>query len=93
MSNTYKEIKRITGNNKGYAEAAMNVLTETCWWVESNPTDVIYLRSANNDWVAIPDAYTDEIGTESKPEFTTVLGKSVTLDCDKSYNYIAVEAE
>ena len=88
---TYKEIKRLTGNNKGFAAAALATLTETCWWVEEKPSDVIYLRTTDNDWVAIPDAYTDEIDTGSAPEFYTTRGKSVTLSIDSNYNWIAVE--
>lgn len=90
---TYKEIRKLAGNNKNYAAAAMNVLTETCWWVAEKPTDVIYLRTNDNDWVAIPDAYTDEIDSGSQIEFTTVNGKSVYLSADASGNYIALEAE
>ena len=56
------------------------------------PTDVIYLRNADNDWVAIPDAYSDEIGN-STPEFTTVSGKSVFLTDTGSSKYTAVVAE
>lgn len=88
---TYKEIKRLTGNNKNYAEAAMNVLIETSPWVAEQPTDVVYLRSNDNDWVAIPDAYTDEIGINDI-EFTTVSGKSVYLADSGTSNYIAREA-
>jgi hypothetical protein len=90
---TYNEIRKITSNNKAYAAAAMQTLTETCWWVSEQPTEVIYLRTRDNDWVAIPDAYSDEIGTGSEPEFTTVRGKSVILSADDSGNYIAIEAE
>ena len=86
---TYNEIKRITGNNKTYAAAALSVLTETCWWITGVESEgIVYLKTQSNDWVAIPDVYYDE-GTE----FTTVNGKSVVLTSDSDYNYIAVEAE
>lgn len=85
---TYKAIKRITGNNKSYAEAALSTLIATCWWIDgSEGSDIIYLRTTSNDWVAVHAAYEDE-GTE----FTTVGGKSVCLTQDADCNYIAVEA-
>lgn len=89
---TYKEIRRITGNNKVYAEAALQTLTETCWWVAEKASDVVYLRDSNNDWVAIPDAYTNEIGINDI-EFTTVNGKSVYLNDNGTSSYTAIEAE
>jgi hypothetical protein len=93
MKNTYKEIKRITGNNKGYAEAAHAKLLETCPWEAENPTSVIYLRSRDNDWVAIPDAYADELmcgEIANIGAFTTVRGIEVLLGADNDANYIAV---
>ena len=88
MSATYTEIRRLTGNNKGYAAAALAKLIETCDWIDGNEGMTVYLRdSKSNDWVAILDVYCNE-GTE----FTTVQGNSVILTDDGS-NYIAVEAE
>ena len=87
--NTYKEIKRITGNNKAYAAIALNrTITENDWITGSDDDAIVYLRNAENDWVAIPAHYYDE-GTE----FNTVNGKSVILTADSNYNYIAIEAE
>lgn len=85
---TYTEIRKLTGNNKSYATAALNVLTETCWWITGDEGNIVYLRTRDNDWVAIPDCYLDE-GTE----FYTTSGKTVVLTADADYNYIAVEAE
>ncbi len=86
---TYKEIKRITGNNKVYAKMALDALTETCDWVASKGgSDIVYLRTTCNDWVAIPDVYEDE-----GAEFTTSRGASVILTHDADYHYIAVGAE
>ncbi len=83
----YNEIRRLTGNNKNYAAAALNTLTRTCWWIDGSEGNIVYLRTTKNDWVAIPDAYADE-GTE----FTTVNGASVILT-DSGNGYIAIEAE
>lgn len=86
---TYNEIKRTTGNNKSYAAAALNTLTETCWWVASDASDIVYMRTQENDWVAIPAVYCDE-----GVEFTTVSGASVIMTVsDKTFNYIAIEAK
>lgn len=89
---TYTRIKRLTGNNKCYAEAAIAKLVETCDWIDAarDAEDIITLRHVgSNDWVAIHAAYEDE-GTE----FTTVGGKSVILTANTdTYEYIAVEVE
>ncbi len=89
---TYTRIKRLTGNNNGYAEVAIATLEETCWWIDAkrDAEDIIVLRhTTSNDWVAIPAAYEDE-GTE----FVTVHGKSVTLTANTdTYEYIAVTVE
>jgi len=92
---TYKEIKRITGNNKGFAAAALTTLILTSPWVAGQTYDVVYLRSADNDWVAIPDYYTDEIQNEVQdgPMFTSTRGVTIVLGADADANYIAVEAE
>lgn len=84
---TYKEIRRLTGNNKGYAAAALETLKATCWWITGDEGFIVYLRTPSNDWVAIPDVYAGE-----GAEFYTVGGASVILTDDGS-NYTAVEAE
>jgi hypothetical protein len=85
---TYNEIRKITGNNKAYAAAALETLKATCWWVTGDESEaIVYLRTRDNDWVAIPDVYADE-----GAEFTTVRGASVILADDGS-NYMAIEAE
>ena len=86
MSNTYKEIRKITGNNKSYAEAALETLKSTCDWITGDEGMTVYLRSNDNDWVAILDVYCDE-GTE----FTSVRGNHVTLSYNSNSDYIAVE--
>ncbi len=84
----YTEIRRLTGNNKAFAAAALNTLIETCDWITGDEDFIVYLRTTENDWVAIPDVYMDE-----GAEFTTVRGNSVILTSDKSgSNYIAIEA-
>lgn len=95
MSNTYKEIKRLTGNNKGYAAMAHAAMIEDMDWLDGQTFDTIYLRNADNDWVAIPDYYTDEISDDiqSNPMFTTMTGKVVCLGADDNANYIAVVSE
>ncbi len=85
---TYTEIRRLTGNNKGYAEAALNVLVETCDWITGSEDNIVYLRNNQNDWVAILDVYADE-GTE----FTTVRGNSVVLTDGGLDGYSAMVAE
>ena len=73
---TYTQIKRLSGNNIGYAENAIATLTETCWWIDASDLDrhdIIFFRSRDNDWVAIPAAYEDE-GTE----FYTTRGALVS---------------
>lgn len=84
----YTEIRKITGNNKGYAAAALAKTIEECWWITGDEGNIVYLRTKENDWVAIPDVYYDE-GTE----FTTVGGASVVLTSDKNYNYVGLVAE
>jgi hypothetical protein len=75
MSNTYKEIKRLTGNNIGYAAAALaRTIEENDWITGAESDNIVYLRNSNNDWVAIPDYYCDE-----DSEFNTVRGVSVKL--------------
>lgn len=89
MSATYTEIKRITGTNKVYAKMALDTLTETCWWIDGSEGNIVYLRTRDNDWVAIPDVYCDE-GTA----FTTTRGNSVALlGGDGWGSYTATEAE
>lgn len=81
-----KEIKRITGNNKVYAETALNITMQDCWWITAE-TDVSYLRNATtNEWVAIPGVYADE---DDKSSFRTTQGNYVILSGDDSGNYIA----
>jgi hypothetical protein len=88
MSNTYNEIKRITGNNIGYAAVALARTIEENDWITAND-DIIYLRNAQNDWVAIPEAYTDE-----DSEFNTTRGVSVKLVFNQdNWKMIAVVAE
>lgn len=91
---TYKEITRLTGNNKGYAAMAVQTLIETSPWVTGNEA-MVYLRNADNDWVAIPDYYTNEISNDIQngPMFTSVSGITVILGADANANYIAVIAE
>jgi hypothetical protein len=85
-----KEIKRITGNNKTYAEMAFTITKGDCWWI-TDATDVSYLRNATtNEWVAIPGAYADE---EVKSGFRTTQGNYVVLGGDDSGNYIATTEE
>ena len=90
MSNTYKQIKRLTGNNKGYAAAALaRTIEENDWITGSEADEIVYLRNSNNDWVAIPEHYCDE-----DSEFNTVSGASVKLVFGQDdWKLTAVEAE
>lgn len=83
-----KEIKRITGNNKTYAEMAFNITKLDCWWItDADAENIAYLRNATtNEWVAIPGVYVDE---EVKCGFRTTHGNYVVLGGDDSGNYIA----
>ncbi len=86
-----KEIKRLTGNNKGFAEMALEVTKQDCWWI-TDTTEVAYLRNTKtNEWVAIPGAYADE---DVKCAFRTTQGNYVVLGGDDYGNYVAwTEAE
>lgn len=87
---TYNEIKRITGNNKGYAAAALALTIAECDWITgAESDDILYLRTQDNDWVAIPSWYCDE-----DAEFNTVRGVSVKLVFNQdNWKTIAIEAE
>jgi len=84
---TYTEIRKITGNNKAYAAAALALTIQENDWITADDTTIVYLKSKSNDWVAIPDCYADE-----GAEFNTVGGVSVILT-DGGSGYVATEAE